>query len=274
MLIVLDRSGSMRTNDVPGTDDGNGDELTRMEVAQQAITQMMGDFGAQIRFGLSMYPGPNRGNDNCDAGEIDIDPGVDTATMVADSVNATDGDGNTPVGLTLEMVADYAGLRDPDRPNYVISIQDGAPNCENKGSGDGVEETEALFDLGIRTFVIGFGDGLDGVSQDILDDMAVAGGTARMDGMGGRGDEYYQAESPQDLEDAFNEIGGSVLACSFTLNADEEAQVFVYGDGMPLEFMYDRDTMTVTVLGADCDSLRVGDITDLVVVNSCPIGVD
>jgi hypothetical protein len=268
MLIALDRSGSMDdgNSEVPGTGGKN-----RMEVAQEAITQMMGDFGGQIRFGLSMYPGPDRDSNNCDPGEVDIDPAAGTAQDVADAVNATDGDGNTPLGATLEALANYSGLQDPDRPNYVISIQDGAPNCPSSGASTRVVNATAdLFDLGIRTFVIGFGGGLTDNERETLDDMAVAGGTARMMGA----ENYYRAESPEELEDAFNEIGGSVLACSFALNADAEAQVFVYGDGMPLEFMYDRDTMTVTVLGVDCDSLRVGDITELVVVNSCPIGVD
>jgi hypothetical protein len=38
--------------------------------------------------------------------------------------------------------------------------------------------------------------------------------------------------------------------------------------------MYDPDTMLVTILGTDCDSVRIGDVNELVVVNSCPIGVD
>jgi hypothetical protein len=259
MLIVLDRSGSM-------LDDGGGG-TSKWDHAGNALGQLMTDYGDQIRFGLAQYP---EGNNSCDDGAISEDIAANNGAAVLAALDDPSDNNPTPLEDALqETVIGYQGLLDPDRPNYTLIINDGAPNCGPGGSNDFDDPSPRvteLFNMGILSFVIGFGDG---VNPNVLNDMAEAGGTAKAGA-----EKYYQADNAADLQMALDEIGGSVLACSFTLNADAEAQVFVYGDGMPLEFMYDRDTMTVTVLGVDCDSLRIGDITELVVVNSCPIGVD
>jgi hypothetical protein len=271
MLIVLDRSGSMDT-DVPGT---GGD--SRMTVAQEAIQQLVTDFDGQIRFGLWMYPTDPPGGDGCNtsaAPEVGI--GDNQGSMIINDLPTDDeGDGNTPLSDTLDDVLTYNGLMDPTRPNYVVSVQDGAPNCPG---GDAtrtavVNKTQTLFDNGTRTFVIGFGDGLGTADVATLNQMANAGGTARM--VAGE-DDYYAAESPAELDTAFQTIGGQVLSCSFQLDAEEEAIVRAFFDGTEQTgFTFDPESGTITFTDpAVCDELQGGNVEELVIVNSCPLGTD
>ena len=276
MLVLLDRSGSMTTNDVPGTDDGNGGQLTRMEVAKEALTQLVTDFDAQVRFGLWMYPNDNGGCNTSSSADVDV--GMNQGSNVVNEIpNA--GSGNTPLRDAIEDVVNYPGLMDPTRPNYIISVQDGAPNCPRSGEDDAdvraaiLASTQALMSSNVRTFVIGFGDGLGTTEQAFLNEMARTGGTARMMG----GDDYYAAESAQDLDTALQTIGGQVLACSFQLEADDDAIVRVFFDGSEVPDGWTFDPVNGTITFDDqtvCDQLQEGNVDELVIVNSCPLGTD
>jgi hypothetical protein len=254
MLIVLDRSNSM--NDPAG----NG-QPDKWVIAEAAIEELVTTYEGAVRFGLSLYPS----NNDCASGIIDVPIGDSNgADIMAEMTTAN---GNTPLRNTLrDTVIGYQGLQDPERPNYTLIVNDGEPNCAGFGNPDPTPQIAQLFNAQIPSFVVGFGGGVD---AGVLNSMAEAGGTARPGAT-----KYYQADNAAELEAAFDAIGGSILSCTFSLNAEPDAQVFVYGDGMPLEFMYDPDTMLVTILGTDCDSVRIGDVNELVVVNSCPIDVD
>jgi hypothetical protein len=253
MLIVLDRSTSMNQ-------DAGGNQ-SRWNAAKAAIELLIATYDGGIRFGLSQYPS----NNDCASGDIDVPVGDNNgATIMGELATAN---GNTPLKNTFrDTILNYAGLQDPNRPSYTLIVNDGQPNCTPGANPDPSPEIGELFAAGVPSFVVGFGNNVD---DGMLNDMAEAGGTARPGGT-----KYFQADNAAELEAAFDAIGGSILSCTFSLNAEPDAQVFVYGDGMPLEFMYDPDTMLVTILGTDCDSVRIGDVNELVVVNSCPIGVD
>src|SRR5262249_5080223 len=135
----------------------------------------------------------------------------------------------TPTAEALNVLIDYAGLADIERPNYVLLITDGQSTCENP-----VDVVTSLRGETpeIRTFAIGCGSG---ANPDELSAIADEGGTARA------GDpRYYQADSATDLMSAFSTIAGSVLSCTYTLSdvPQDLDQLYVYFDRNPIA----RDT--------------------------------
>jgi hypothetical protein len=92
---------------------------------------------------------------------------------------------------------------------------------------------------------------------------------------------YYQADDAQALQDAFNDIGGAVLSCSYELLEvpPDVSTLFVFLDGVEIPqggdgWSYDPVTNQVIMEGASCDSLRAGDVEDVTVVHGCPVTVD
>ena len=191
VLVVLDRSGSM-DNELPSNE-------RKWDVAVDAISSLVLAFDDRIRFGIGTFP---EGDNNCETGRLRLPVadagGAAVATYV--QMDAPEGDG-TPIAASLTAItAEEAALRDSTRENFVLLVTDGAENC------DGMPATAVGGLMGrtpmVRTFVVGFGDGVD---EGELNGMADAGGTARM------GDpRYYRADDPLALEQALNEIATAV----------------------------------------------------------------
>lgn len=265
VLVVLDRSGSM-ADDFNGDNVGADDPDSKWYIARVALEQLLTDYGAQVRFGLSMYSSDG----DCGPGDIDVDIGDGTASTIITEVGNADPNGSTPIGDTLEAMIGYTGLADTTRPNYILLVTDGEETCE----GDSVSAAGSLLsqDPEVRTFVIGFGGGVDG---DALNATAEAGGTALM------GDtKYYQADDATQLGDAFASIIGTVLSCTYELSSTPESvnQLWVYADSSPVPldtdhqdgWDYDPDSNTITFYGPACDALKSGEVTDLAIVYGCP----
>jgi hypothetical protein len=131
-------------------------------------------------------------------------------------------------------------------------------------------EITKLKKRGVPTYVVG----MPGVGPyaGVLNDLAVAGGTAR------DGDTaYYAANAESDLETALYAIGtGIAIRCSIDLDAppDDPAQVNVYFDGelVPSDpdngWSWDGDTR-ILVNGDACTRLEAGDVIDARVVFGC-----
>ena len=173
MLIVQDKSGSM---------DG-----TKWTQARAAIQYVLDNYGTLLRFGLNLFPS----NSNCNYGTVVVNVGDNTATAIMAAL-PTDQywpSGNTPIGATLSMLNQYAPLKDTNRRNFVMLITDGSETCE----GNGVVAAGDLYNNGIRTYVIGFGSG---VNPTALNNIAAAGHTGT----------YYQADNQTQLQDAMNSI--------------------------------------------------------------------
>jgi hypothetical protein len=265
MLISLDRSSSMVTNDVtPG--------VNRWTVAKNAITALLTAHGDSIRFGLKLWPGSNlecNSGGDCSSGTVQVAPGENTAGDInTDLGDADTCNYGTPITGSLNSLVGYEALLDPDRPNYVILITDGQ---QQSCSGDPVAAVTALKDQtpSVKTFVVGFSGGVD---ADQLADMAEAAGTAR------DGDPvYYQADNAEELNDAFNQIAGSVLSCTYTLSGSPpDDDLYVYFDGAPVPrnssdgWDYDPASNQLTFHGASCDDLENGDVDDLAIIYGCP----
>jgi hypothetical protein len=265
VLIVLDRSDSM--ND-PINNDG-----TKWQVALAAINTILATYGDQVRFGLALFPGENQSCSqgmSCGPGVVFIDVGAGTSMGINDFLaQASTCHFGTPTAEMLTTLVTDPQLGDTQRSNSVLLITDGMSTCN-----DPVPVVTMLRGRTpeVRTFVIGFGDAVD---PQELTDMAQAGGTARMGTPA-----YYQADSAADLGNALGSIVGSVLSCSYQLDArpPDPDQLYVYFDrtlvGRDAADMngwdYDMATNQVTFYGAACDVLKTGQVTDLAIVYGCP----
>lgn len=265
VLIVLDRSSSMNE------DIGGG---TKWDIGRDAIADMLATHGDRIRFGLMLYPGldlPCEQGMECGPGTVVVDVGDATAdainTALSDASTCSFG---TPTAEALTELVGYAGLEDTTRANYILLVTDGQSTCEDPVPVVTTLRGEAPE---IKTFVVGFGSGVD---PNELDDMASEGGTARANGP----PLYYEADSASSIADAFSTIAGSVLSCSYTLSSvpPDPNALFVYIDGVLVPrdttgadgWDYDAGSNQVDFSGSTCTYLQSGQVTDLVIVHGCP----
>lgn len=260
ILIVLDRSNSM--NDCPG---GAFCNDSKWDVAKDAISQVLSQYGNQVRFGLDMFAS----NNNCAAGQVSVEVGDNNAATISSAINNAGAASNTPIRATMEALASYNGLKDTMHSNYVLLVSDGGENCDDFSS-------QPVADLknqspSVKTFVVGFGGGVD---PDQLNEMATKGGTA-LPGT----TKYFQADDASQLNMALGNIIGSVLSCSYTLDQtpDDLSQLYVYEGGTAVDqdttrmngWDYDAATNTLTFYGAACDVLQDGSVTDVSIVYGC-----
>lgn len=260
VLIMLDKSGSMDRS--IGSD-------TKWNIAVQAIETLVADFGDQIRFGLVVYPEGR----SCDPGNVVVEIGDGTASDIVTALANTRPVGSTPIGASLEAMLGYDGLKDPMRQNFVLMITDGEEQC--RGDGESAVEALRALDPEVKTFVVGFGSGVDASE---LNAMAVAGGTE----LAGE-TKYYQADDAASLQQAFADIGGEVLGCAYQIEDVglklKAEDIYIYFDGEAVEhdptgangWEFESDTNQVIFHGPACEALRSGIVEDLVIVHGCPI---
>jgi hypothetical protein len=167
----------------------------------------------------------------------------------------------------------------------------GPPNCCDPSTGAGtnldcldatptVAAVQAIAKAGVPVYVIGVPQSEPYAA--LLDELAVAGGTAR-----GSEPQYYAAGStdPSALLTALKKIAAQITGtCKLALDKapPDPTLVNVFFDGAPLpQTGPDGWTLTtthddggsettVTVLGASCQKILDGDVLDVRVVAGCP----
>ncbi len=267
MLMVIDRSCSM-TQAV-------GDS-TKWKIAVQAVNKMTTDFNGQIRFGLTLFP--DLVTPQCGQAEIPIPVGVGNEMAIQTLMSAAllqadkyfpDGPCVTNIEAGMKQATTEPAFNDTERDSYAVLITDGKETC----GMDAVTEStiKALFDMvGVPTFVIGFGAGVDPAQ---MDKFAIAGGVPSSGAT-----KYYDASDQASLDVALATIAKSTLSCTYTLdtvppNANE---IFVFFDNatkVPRDLMngweYDAAKNQVVFYGAACDNLKGGIVKDLDIVFGC-----
>jgi hypothetical protein len=158
--------------------------------------------------------------------------------------------------------------------------------CDSDQVGEGAEAycvdsdaseaaLEELASDGIRTFVVGM-PGAEAYA-DVLDRLAVAGGTARNVAEGDA--RYYDVRDEAELDEAIREIGtGIAIRCEIELEEPpaEPALVNVYFDGelVPRDaengWDWGREDYTrIEVLGEACERLGSGEVLEARAVFGC-----
>jgi hypothetical protein len=184
-LIVLDRSGSMKSS---------VGMQSKWSVAQSAVRSMTSQLDQQLAFGLMTFSGDG----NCAAGRMKVNPQLGASAQVNVALGGVYPSGNTPIASSLRAAHPLlsASRNANGVPHYVILITDGQETC----GGNPVDSAQRLAADGIKTYVVGFGMGVNPAS---LQAMAQVGGTGR----------YYQADNPTQLNTALRAIGNQISCC-------------------------------------------------------------
>lgn len=204
LAIVVDRSGSMLDN-VAGTAPMPG-ELSRWQIAKNAITTLVSQYDGKLPIGISFFP---RASSSCATSSFAVNPGYGTKQGI---LQALDNPQVTPVATALtptcgaiDAVAADPAMKDAGRGQYILLVTDGAPRCQNTTgcTCDACNALGAVFAAiesvqlayaqspSIHTFVVGFGGSLGTTEKQNLNDMAKEGGEANPD----PAFDYYPAET-------------------------------------------------------------------------------
>jgi hypothetical protein len=171
-------------------------------------------------------------------------------------------------GWTINDVQCVAPINCCD-PKYKL----GTPlDCVDRAAS--VDEIMKLHDAGIPTYVIGM-PGSE-IYSNVLDDMAMAGGTAKP-----IAPRYYSVTDSDSLTAAIKQIGIQVaIKCEVDLGEvpPDSSLVNVYFDTSLVQldpvdgWSWTSDT-SISINGAACDELKSGDVLQLQVVAGCPTSV-
>jgi hypothetical protein len=256
MLIVLDRSGSMKRGSV-----------NRWDPSVSAVRSVTSELEDIVRFGLMMFPRAGRGGDACEPGRLDVEVEIESADEISRALNG-EPSGGTPTGETLEAAfeaLDPTGMV-PDQvipPKYVLLVTDGQPTCP---AGDGMEPPEQadidlttkaldkLLDAEVRTYVIGYDTQDDPAFASLMDTFASHGGTGK----------HRAVEDEATLVDEIKEIAGEAIPCSYQLDMEPEDPSFVRVtlDGRQLNLGdangWSINGTVISLEGTSCSSLKDG----------------
>lgn len=257
-LIVLDHSGSMMSS-VGGA--------PKWSSAVSAVTGITQQYDGDIRFGLQLF---SFASSKCSAGKIDVPVGDGNSSAISNAL-PSDADGSgTPIAGALEVARQSPGLADTTRSNNVLLITDGEENC----NGDPVQQVEALFSAGVKTYVVGFGSSVDAT---MLSQMATAGGTALN---GTR--KYYQADDLASLQSALSQVAQGAIGCDFQLQdvPPDPSKIYVYVNGQLQThdaskqngWEYAESSNRLTLYGATCGVVANDANAKVSIVYGCPDG--
>jgi hypothetical protein len=245
--LLIDRSQSM-TNNIGGK--------SRYAAVRDALvaptTGVVTTLQAKAFFGASLYstdaPCPRL---------YSVPRAMNNQAAIATLINSQSPGGNTPTGASIDVaVADFAATPPPaGSPPVIVLATDGLPNSCSGGNGEAasVNAAAASFAAGIRLFVLAVGNG---INDDHLQAVANAGA-------GAANSPFFVANTPQDLQTAFESIIGGVLSCELTINGtitpEQAAGGNVMLNGTTLTFGTDWELVggsTIRLIGQACTDLK------------------
>ncbi len=276
LFISLDRSCSMTS--------GGGGGQTKWQIAIAALNQLLTNYTGKIRWGLGLFPDTVTPNcqqaapafavaDNNEAGI----QALLTAALTASDPQFPDGPCVTNIDTAVQQASLEPAFSDPTRPSYVMLVTDGSQaGCSAAGGNAGtVQIIGQMLAAGVKTFVIGFGNG---VNANQLNNFADAGGVPNNDPLNPTL-HYYQANDATSLQAAFATIAGSIVGCTFTLSGTppDPSKIYVFFDNVKVArdtthsagWDYDPATNQITFYGTDCDKVKTQQVQDIDVVFGC-----
>lgn len=205
VMILQDISGSML--------DTAGLGASKWSQAKQALTSMLNRFNGQLEFGFDAFPR----NGACGVGaKVIIDSQLSAATTIVKELPNVHPSGSTPLLAAMRKFLKESNspkFLARDATSYLIIVSDGDDTCAGgifqlgaTAQQLGNASANLLKQMGVRTYVIGFGNG---ASPQKLNAIAAAGGTGRT--------RFINAMNQQQLTDALNQIGSSVVSCVYDL---------------------------------------------------------
>ena len=250
--LVIDRSGSMGTN-LPNT---NTSRYQAMRDALVGTNGVVAQLEATAHFGASLYssdsPCPRLYNTAART--------LNNFQQVKTLIESQSPSGNTPTPGAIDQTVTLFQQNPPPMgsPPIIVLATDGLPNSCNGGDtqAQSVTSTVNAYNAGIRTFVLG----IAGVNDSFLQSMANAGQGVQQ---GMPDAKYYTANSPQELQMAFQQIIGGVVSCELTINGTVDPEQAKGGsvtlNGMQLMYGTDWEVVngtTIRLVGQACETLK------------------
>jgi hypothetical protein len=231
-MFVLDRSGSM-------ADEFSGGQ-SRWQVLTAGLADTLPQVDSSMELGALLFPstgggGSPRGGLTCSVpATVDLGLATGHASALVSLLQATNPAGGTPTADAIDVAAGaLLATRAATTARALVLATDGAPNCDASldpttctcadTRGCGGQPANCLDDArtvariaghaaqGVPTYVIGIASAGDSVFSDVLDAMAVAGGSPQL----GSGHAYYAADSASDLDSAIAAIRDQVGKCTY-----------------------------------------------------------
>jgi hypothetical protein len=275
MLIVLDRSGSMKPV-IPPADlrcDGDLDLVTlsrcwaanvdcsdavdaltvncggstmrpsidRWTPSVNALKALTSKFEQDVAFGLATFPARAG---RCGPGDFRVPVGLQTSAMIGSVLDDTKPLGGTPTGETLTAALRYfqeksVGADQVSPAQYVLLVTDGLPTCPH---GDG-HDTDPASLRADKQLTLDAVDALSAagiktfvVGYDAQLDANLAQSLREFAQHGGTAD-YYPVQNEASLGDAFRKISEVVVSCTFDFKKpiSDPALLRVTLDGVTLK---------------------------------------
>jgi Mg-chelatase subunit ChlD len=213
VMLLEDKSSSMSDNN-------------KWTLAVAAIDEMVTAYESDIEFGLDLFPAGGNSAQRCEVGDsVLLDVTMNNASSINSTLANTALNTSTPLLSAMLNYTDdsYAPtFLDGSGGSYLVIVSDGGDSCGRSGVlGGGASAAELgdaatqLRERGIRTIVIGFGEGAE---PNQLNAIAAAGGTVF--------DTYLQADDGEELKDALSQIAEKVVvSCEFQVGAFENPDV-------------------------------------------------
>lgn len=273
VMFLVDQSGSMIEN--------FGGGLDRWEAAHAAITSIVSDLDAIVRFGLTTYTSQN-GNQNlpCPRLPTQVDFALNSAGTIGNNsvfpstYPSQDGD-DTPTGDSIDALVSLIQADPPpaEGPTIIVLATDGEPDsCEvpdpNPTTGaraEAVAAAGAAHAAGMDVFVLWVGALANQGTQAHIQDVANAG-------VGQSNAPFWVGTDPEDLENEFREIIGGSISCEVEIDKpfDDVDKACSEGDvrlnGTPLSCPADWLVKpgvdnVIELVGSACDTFKSGSST-------------
>jgi hypothetical protein len=239
LMILLDNSGSMKSK--TGLFDP-----TKWEQAKTAIIGLLQGFqgSGSFEFGFDVFPDFQCQGFCCDVSHpVVADCAPDAEGELISFVGAAPeplGEFDTPLCDGMDRFNDpsYApAFTGGDGPRYLVVVSDGKEECNGGGYSTmcggapgypgAVQIVQELLAGGVRTFVIGFGSGVDPAQLNVI---AGNGGTDF--------GQYFVASGQEQLQAAFETIATAAVSCEFALDEPEAS-----ADPDNVNFYFDEEVV-------------------------------
>lgn len=234
LMLVLDKSGSMRSNEWDHDGDPSTDRVTRWNSLHHVVTDLVARYGTSIDMGAALFPaldahhGDGAASACAMAAAAEIAIAEDNGDAIMATIPGADAEvaGGTPTRGGLRNALDHLLEVGDVGHRAIVLVTDGAANCV-----PGVEDFatqydhevplmvgRAHLDHGITTYVVGI-DIRDEPEQhtgrnvrDDINAVAEQGGAPRPGA-----DRFYNTTNEAELDAAMNTIAQSV-ECTVTLD--------------------------------------------------------
>lgn len=287
VVLTVDQSGSMGDQRFPK--DCPSCPL-RWDAVVDALTDpadgLVTDLESQVRFGLAMYSGRYHRCPDLTT----VDPALNNHASIDTTLDTTQPKSETPTGEAIDGVVDwlrgFPQVPDTGRahwegdPIVLVLATDGEPDtCAVPTPSDAqqlqltrratVDAASRAHEAGIRTFVISVGTDVANLHLQDVANAGVGQASSAPDDA-----PFWEADDAVALQTALRKIVGNQLSCQVELDGEirdlahvcEDGEVTLNGRTLPCndpDGWRAVDARHVEILGAACEELNRGRITDL-----------